>query len=110
MNPGSFLLTSPSTSRTSEFSPLNRRREKDNETKHVRGVSQARPGNSAQCFHSFCWLDLSHMAVSHCKGAGTCSLAVWPGSEECTGFDDESVSQRAIQMHNNIMEVSSGRT
>jgi hypothetical protein len=39
----SFFLTFPSTSRASEFSPFNRKREKENERKHIGGIFQARP-------------------------------------------------------------------
>lgn len=69
-NPGSFLLPSPLTSRTSEFSPFNRRRE------------ERKWKDAWRCFMGGAWRWWPMLSFSTARVAGKCSPAVWPRSRE----------------------------
>lgn len=62
--------------------------------------------SDVQCFHLFHWLEHSHMALSHCKGGWEMQSSCMPRKSGGHRFDDESVSQMAIQIQDNIIEVS----
>lgn len=69
-NPGSFLLPSPLTSRTSEFPPFNRRRE------------ERKWKDAWRCFIGGARRWWPMLSFSTARVAGKCSPAVWPRSRE----------------------------